>query len=517
MIEIKKETKRQPNTVTAEDIVVNLGNREWRLNNLYFIKDENGNKVLFKLNEHQAFLLANLWWLNIIPKARQLGITTFFTILYLDAILFSRNKEACIIVHKQEDQKKIFKNKIKYAWEHMHPWVRQNIGEPETNNAWELRWPAPHGGIISTTLSNRSGTAQFLHISEFGPICKHAPEKAEEIVTGSLNTVHKGNMVSIESTAAGQEGSFFDFCQEAKRLHDEGNPLSEMDYKLFFFPWHDKDEYRTDPKNVVITSEMKEYFKTLENKHKVFLDPSQKAWYVKKQKTQREKMFQEFPSVFEECFRAIIEGSYYQKEMTKVYEQNRIRKVLPDPNIEVETWWDLGMSDLTVILLTQTVGDEIRFIDMYANNGYPLSHYYDWLKERKEQNQYRYGRHHLPHDIDVRDLSTGISRKQTLFNLGLRNIIVGSKANIADGIEGVRSMFFRFVFDEENCADLHKHLFSYRRDFNKKLGTFNEKPRHDTSSHYCDPVRLMPELWRPPIPQLHDIENPQERVQAFFG
>jgi hypothetical protein len=150
-----------PSTLRVEEIIANLGNRKWRLQNLYHVKNEQGNKELFTLRPVQEFLLDNLWFYSIIPKSRQLGITTFFAILYLDAILFSENKEAVIIVHKLEDQKKIFHNKIKFAWNHMHPWVRRYIGEPETNNAYELRFP--NGGIISATMSNRGSTAQFVH------------------------------------------------------------------------------------------------------------------------------------------------------------------------------------------------------------------------------------------------------------------------------------------------------------------------------------------------------------------
>ena len=97
--------------ITVEEIQAKLGDREWRLNNLYFIKDEKGDKVLFRLNEVQKELYDNLWFFNIVPKARQLGVTTFFTILYFDQVLFSKNKTAGIILHRAEDMKKVFRSK----------------------------------------------------------------------------------------------------------------------------------------------------------------------------------------------------------------------------------------------------------------------------------------------------------------------------------------------------------------------------------------------------------------------
>ena len=93
----------------------NLRNWKWRINNLYWIKDKHGRKVKFKTNWAQQEVLDGLWFFSIILKARQLGITTFFCILYLDQILFSANKTAAIIAHTDYDTKKIFE-KIKFAW-----------------------------------------------------------------------------------------------------------------------------------------------------------------------------------------------------------------------------------------------------------------------------------------------------------------------------------------------------------------------------------------------------------------
>lgn len=501
--------------LTQEEIIKNMGNRWWRLNNLYYIKDENGQKVLFKPEERpiQKMIHDLFWYFMIVPKARQLGVTTFFAILYLDAILFSENKTAGIIAHRQEDMKKIFKNKVKFAWDNLHPWLKSYIGEPDTNSAWELSFP--NGSNIFVSMTTRSGTIQYLHISEFGYICQKFPEKAEEIVTGAINSVHIGNVVSIESTAAGREGYFYEFCMDAEKMRKEGRELTPMDWKIFFFPWWVDDKYQIEG-NVLITKEEEDYFTTLRTKHGIELTTAQKNWYVKKKANMKDKMFAEFPSTLDEAFQANVEGAYYSREMSRVYLENRIKPLPVDPMVEVDTWWDLGMNDFNVILLTQTVGNQIRFIDMYWNHGYPLSHYYDWLKERKEIMGYRYGRHHLPHDIEVKELGSGVSRKTTLYNLGLRNMTVGTKIGVSDGIDKVRTLFPRFVFDETRCQKLHESLFNYRREFDDKMGAFKDKPRHDENSHFADPVRLMGELWKERVP-LMEGESTQNMEQAFFA
>lgn len=57
-----------------------LSNKLWRMSNLYYIKDKSGNKVLFKPNWAQLELMKP-HYLNIILKARQLGVTTFHALL----------------------------------------------------------------------------------------------------------------------------------------------------------------------------------------------------------------------------------------------------------------------------------------------------------------------------------------------------------------------------------------------------------------------------------------------------
>ncbi len=155
-------------------------------------------------------------------------------------------------------------------------------------------------------------------------------------------------------------------------------------------------------------------------------------------------------------------------------------------------------------------------MDVYYNRGYKLSHYVDVLKEK----QYSYGRHIFPHDIEVRDLSTGITRKTTLFELGLYNIVVAPKLGFDDGIERVRNIFSRMYFDEERCKPLYEALGNYRREFDARLGSYKNKARHDNNSHFADAVRTGAMVWREE--PLYGSEEEREyaekqREQTFFG
>lgn len=498
--------------IDIKELKKHLSDREWRLNNLYYVKDEDGNKVIFKPNEVQKEILDELWFFNIIPKARQLGVTTFFSILYFDQILFSENKTAGIIAHTQGDMKKIFRDKIKFAWDNLHPWVKQKIGIPKTDSANELSFP--NGSVIFVSTSTRGGTVQFLHISEFGYICQKTPEKAREIVTGAINSVHAGNMVSIESTAAGREGYFYDFCMAAERARKQGIQLSQVDFKIQFFPWWVDKRYVLDG-DFPIPKEIQEYFKTLEVKHGIKLSKEQKNFYLKKREKNKEDIFQEFPSTLDEAFSVSTEGAYYAKEMAKVYMGKRILPLPHDKMAKVDTYWDLGVNDFNVILLTQTVGPQIRFIDMYYNRGEGLQHYYNWLEKKRDDEGYSFGTHNFPWDLEVRELGTGMTRKETLIKLGLRNIIVAKKLPVNDGIDRVRTLFSKFYFEEEKCQKLHESLFNYRKEFDQKLGVFKDKARHDDNSHFADAVRTLGVTWREQIYEGHNDNG--ETDQAFFG
>jgi hypothetical protein len=495
-------------TADEKELLNNLADYKWRLRNLYFIKDKHGKKTLFKPNWAQEILLDNLWFFSIILKARQLGCTTFFCILFLDQVLFNENKTAGIIAHKEKDAKSFFQDKVKFAWDNLSDILKDTLGPPNTDSVGELSFP--NGSKIFVSTSVRGGTLQFLHVSEFGKICATFPHKAKEIVTGSINAVEQGNFVTIESTAEGREGYFYDFCQEAQRAEIENRKLSPLEFKFFFFPWWKEATYSLKESDLVITAAEEDYFQSLLEKHNIILTDGQKRWYVNKRRTNADSTLQEFPSTPEEAFMVSIEGAYYTSQLAKVYADRRVRPVPYDSALPVETWWDLGVNDENVILFTQKFGNEIRFIDFYSNHGEGLAHYINVLNSRG----YVYERHVFPHDIEVTELSTGISRRKSLLELGLKNVhTVERTKSVNDDIEGVRKLFSRFYFDEVKCAAVVDSLASYKKEWDDKLGVWKDRPRHDKNSHIADAMRLLVHGWRG---QEIGGNNPQEEYSDFF-
>ena len=161
-------------------------------------------------------------------------------------------------------------------------------------------------------------------------------------------------------------------------------------------------------------------------------------------------------------FDAALVGAYYGNHMKAAFDTGRIGQFPYDSQLMVNTSWDLGIGDQTVILFYQVLGQQIRLIDCYSNSGEGLQHYVNILS-KGHRSQYVYGNHYAPHDIKAKDLSTGRTRLETAQSLGLRFRVV-PKVSIEDGIEAVRSIMSRLYWnDDKNTEHLIEASKQYRK------------------------------------------------------
>lgn len=472
-----------------------LDDRMWRLNHLYYILDKSGNKVLFKMNDAQASMLENIWYLNIVLKARQRGFTTLFCILMLDACLFNANIRAGIIADNIDNVEVIFRDKIRFAYDNLPPVLKDAI-ETEQDQAKELLFK--NNSSIRVGTSMRSGTLQYLLVSEFGKICRKYPEKAKEVVTGSLQAVQAGQFVFIESTAEGQGGRFYEMCQDAQNDLTIARKLSQMDYRFHFYSWWDAAEYEIEPDNVVMTEEDHQYFNKIEEIVGAKISERKRAWYVSKRKTLKEDMKQEFPSTPQEAFEQAIEGAYYANEMSHLRMSKQICKAPEVPGLPVDTYWDLGRNDMNAIWFRQQVGIQDRFIRYYENSGENLAHYAKYIKETG----YLIGRFFVPHDAAHKLLGQEYAVDEQIRQMfpGAVVVVVPRIPNIIEGINLVREVLPRVWIDEENCAKGITHLDNYRKEWNEKLGVWRNVPLHDTASNGADAFRQYAQSYRSHTP-----------------
>lgn len=198
----------------------------------------------------------------------------------------------------------------------------------------------------------------------------------------------------------------------------------------------------------------------------------------------REMTEAEYAQEFECSWQAAIRGAYYGKEMSLADETGRIGRVPYDQAIPVITSWDLGVRDATAIWFWQVVGSEIRAIDYEEFTGLGLSDIVRSIKDKP----YIYAQHIAPHDIEVTELGTGVSRKEVARNLGI-NFDVAPKLTLMDGINALRSKIGRMWFDEKNCGQGIEALKQYRTEYDDKHKVFRTTPLHDWSSHAADSAR----------------------------
>lgn len=447
----------------------------------YSIQDEDGKVVAFKARPLQVQMLEEQHGLDLILKARQLGFTTLIQIDYLDDCLFIPNTAAGIIAHTREDAEEFFGNKIKFAYDNLPSEFREVVSA-ERDTTKSLKFS--NGSSIRVGTSLRSATFQRLHISEYGKLCAKFPDKAKEVKTGALNTVHVGQKIRIESTAEGQSGHFHQLCKDAQDRDASGQAPTALDFKFHFFPWFLDDKYQLE-EDVGETREHQEYFEKIEpyvvQRLGRPLTRQQRAWYIKKADQQGEDMKREFPSTPEEAFEASVEGAYFSRQMVKARQEGRICR-LPILDASVYTTWDIGLNDSTAITFWQDVGMERRAIDYYENNGESWGHYAGVLLSKG----YTYSRHYMPHDAAHRQMGTDKveSQVQKAQSAGINPVTVLDRIMTEkDGIDASRSFFPNVYIDTERCARLIECLDNYRKAWNERLSVWHDYARHDEYSH----------------------------------
>jgi len=193
-----------------------------------------------------------------------------------------------------------------------------------------------------------------------------------------------------------------------------------------------------------------------------------------------------FKQEFECDWIANIEGAVYGEIIKSLEEKKQITRIAYDPALMVHTAWDLGVDDSTAIVFYQLLGNQILIIDYYENNREGLPHYVQVVKDK----DYVYGEHFAPHDIEVTEFSTGKTRREVAYQLGIRFKIL-PKINLEDGIHSLKMVLPKCWFDGENTKPLVDALRHHHRKYNEKMKMFSNKPVKDWSSHAADAARYM--------------------------
>lgn len=182
-----------------------------------------------------------------------------------------------------------------------------------------------------------------------------------------------------------------------------------------------------------------------------------------------------------------VEGAYYISQIEHAMREGRITNVPVEKQLMVDTWWDLGVSDYMAIWMTQAIGKEIRVIDYMEGEGEGIAYYIRELQKKG----YVWGTHYLPHDAEVREMTTGVTRKETAESLGLNPIMIVPKLPVDDGIDAVRNIFSKCWFDKTRCELGLKALKNYKKEYDEKRLVWKNAPVHNWASHGADAFRYL--------------------------
>lgn len=471
----------------SERINCCIVDEKWRLNNLYRIIDRDANSIKFRLNPVQTHVLENLHSRNLILKARQLGMSTFAVLYLLDKVLFSQNLQAGIVSYSLEHAQHIFKRIIGHALDTLPKEIKDLSGivqrsarEISFNNGSSLR--------VDTTL--RGGSYPLVLISEYGKTCARDPQKAEEVITGTLQAIPRDGKAIIESTGEGNEGFFAEMVMEAARRGNDD--LTALDYKLFFYNWMQEPSYQIHEKvNYDVT--LTDYFTKVEKETGIFITQPQRNWYAVQMRLLGDKIKQEFPSTVSESFLTSSDAFYFAEAINAAYSGNRcLYSSLYDSLLPVYVAMDIGLNDLTVIIFFQLAHGEVRVIDYYEDKNKDVPFYAKYLLQDKK---YLYHTIFLPHDSvkrDPLDISNSYERDfRRLFSGASTCFHVLKKMDKQLSISHAKIMIDRCVFNVNRVKPLLDKMSKYRKRWNESLGRYLEEPLHNEASNFADAFQYL--------------------------
>ena len=190
-------------------------------------------------------------------------------------------------------------------------------------------------------------------------------------------------------------------------------------------------------------------------------------------------------------YTAGVKGTFYSEHVDHARTQGRIGLYPHDPNLPVDTFWDLGMDGHTCVWFRQIYGRGVVFIDYLEDSNRDPVFYVNELKNRG----YTYRTHYFPWDGNQRSKIHTITPVQYYSSLmrehGISSdIVTVPRTSVQAGIDSVKMRFGRYYFHEGLCDEALNKLVLYRRRYDKSKGVFLPQPVADENSHCADALRM---------------------------
>lgn len=194
---------------------------------------------------------------------------------------------------------------------------------------------------------------------------------------------------------------------------------------------------------------------------------------------------EDYAWIWEGKCKAVVDGAIYANEVQSAITAGRFTNVPYNPELKVNTVWDLGWNDQMTIIMVQKHGSAMYIIDYIEDSHKTLDQYVRMLNER----QYNWGVDYLPHDGRHKDFKTGKSAEQMLQSFG-RKVLITPNMEIEQGVRIARQSFDRIYFDKSKSERLINCLKRYRRSINQQT-LEPGAPLHDEFSHGADAFRYL--------------------------
>ncbi len=260
---------------------------------MFRIADKEGDDVNFVLNKAQRDLDETLSGRDLVPKARQRGISAYVLARYTVKCLMKRNTRAVVISHDQESTQRMLKRVMYYLNE-----IRGPAPLIKNMSANEITFPKMNSmfyiGTAGSRKFGRGDTITDLHCSEYAFWSNPA-----DLMRGLMQAVPKSGEIIIESTGNGLN-DYYNRCMRAYQ--------GDSNWKLHFYPWHTEPEYTLDIDDVEAEDVIANLDYNLEEPaiHEAFkLTPGQMAWRrmkLEEMDYDLKSFKQEYPMTLDECF-----------------------------------------------------------------------------------------------------------------------------------------------------------------------------------------------------------------------
>ena len=196
------------------------------------IRQKDGVVDLMKLNAAQAEYSRRCGKLNIVLKARQLGITSYIAARYFVQTITRPGTLTMLVAHDRVAAEEIFRIVHRF-WDNLGVEYQRGPLKTSHSSARELVFPRLDSEFTVTSADENAGrgrTIQNLHCTEVS----RWGHDADEALASLRAAVVPGGEIVLESTANGAWGPFY---QEWQQAADTG-------YVQHFFPWWIEGTYQ---------------------------------------------------------------------------------------------------------------------------------------------------------------------------------------------------------------------------------------------------------------------------------